>query len=196
MPDRAAMDVLRPIENLTPHPPATPATGGRRPRGASDKENAKERIVVLRAGGLAPSRPSLPRHDAPPSFRLRRYGAAPTSTKSAFQVARAQPAYHRSRSSPHLSTTEASRQLSQLDKAWIHVLPANMMQRARSSPMLQCTSMPRTTSQAGALGESLSFSSAAYLQSSYSPSKIGLGVPAARIYFDPATGREIALRAC
>lgn len=147
---------------------------------------------MLRSEAHTPSRPALVRSPTAPTFRLRRYESAPVATKHAVLASPARPAAALSRSRSALTLGRAGSQRWLLETTSATVLPSNFRPRARSAPVLRYKSGPPPTAKPGALGESLRFSSCALLTA---PAVNGPFVAAARMYFDPTTGRECALRA-
>lgn len=130
---------------------------------------------------------------------MRRFEGAPVATRAAFIAAPAtQPAAQaRSRSAPQQRLGRGSdtsqRRLTIGPSDSTAVLPAKYRPRARSAPTLRLPPPTRTTSKALSLGESLRYSSCAMVHSAKA-SPLSTGTPAARMFFDPSTGRTLALR--
>ena len=189
------LDVLQPRDNLIvlPRPPTTPRLSSYR-RGKENAEHARprERIVVLGTEAHTPTRPVLSRSGSQPAFRRRRFEAAPVARPQLLAPATTAPAMTSSRSAPTLSEPQ---RLNPTQSCGVTILPAEVHQRARSTPMRRpvcpTTESPRPKPPGGALGESLNFSSSAMLRDA---ALRPLGLPAAKIFFDPTTGRSIALR--
>lgn len=211
-------DVLRAVQPKAPMPPRTPpppltcvGRPARRTRSAN-KENSSPRktvlppstpppssprICVLRPGAFVPHTP--PRENKPPlseqpKFRMRRAESAAklrafqqVSESAAATVADEQ----RSRSVPSLRAPVKTR-----ETPMCTVLSAKRMrQRARSAPVRRPPppESASTLQQRGAscLGASLHHSSGAMLRAS---ALRPFGLPAARVFLDPATGKEAYMR--
>ena len=185
-----------------PHttPPPNPRPQRRRSPGKENdpdrtkrpQRSSADRLLILAADShTTPHTPPLTRSSSKISFRLRKLEAAPVLKPA---VLAEEPTLTSSRSSTpkpsRFSTTPTT-----------VALPEKYLQRARSAPKMRpptttnnCTP-PMMRAGVGVLGESLRYSSAAMLQRNANPLKRNsLGVPAARLFFDPTTGHSIALR--
>ena len=201
-------DVLRAVQ--PPHPPRTPppplcvARPRRRTR-SGDKENstptrAKQsakllppsspRICVLRAGAFTPHTPPRDTRSSgeQPKFRMRRIESA-HKIACAFQATETGPA-----KPPTLLNSASAPTLARHDATpMVAVVSAKLMrQRARSAPVRRLPPPPKDGKPLGScLGMSLHCSSGAMLRAS---ALRPLGLPAARVFIDPATGKEAYLR--
>ena len=186
-----------------PHttPPPNPRPQRRRSPGKENdpdrtkrpQRSSADRLLILAADShTTPHTPPLTRSSSKISFRLRKLEAAPVLKPA---VLAEEPTLTSSRSSTpkpsRFSTTPTT-----------VALPEKYLQRARSAPKMRpptttnnCTP-PMMRAGVGVLGDSLRYSNAAMLLQRNNPlkRKVSLGVPAARLFFDPTTGREIALR--
>ena len=168
-----------------PCPPSTPRSGAVAPRrrrsSSTNKENSRprqQRIVVIAAGAKQPASPLIPSRSTPNLLRMRRLVSTTSAVPVCTSRLQAPETLPRSRSAVSLARAAPV----------VTTLGAQVRQRARSAPALRPSlAPPRPTS----LGASLHFSSCAMLrESAVRP----LGLPAAKVFFDPATGREITLR--
>ena len=200
---------INPNVPLRPFPPSSKAPMSRRPParkgwrlgdgvGSRTDENAaivprKPRILVVKGNSLPVPPANSPRPQL--AFRARRLRDAPLAV-SAMLVQKASAVdlmMLRSRSLSALTTVRAM--------AIALPLPKNAIQRARSAPALRgCVGLLRGSAHGSAeravsLGASLRYSSgAAFGMPRKTAGHEGMRVPAARFYFDPATGCSIALR--
>lgn len=201
----AFTDITNSIRSAMPRrpmPPAAPRTAGPpRPRrhtpNTQNKNNlyaspmpsrsaSMARIVVLREGTQLPCRPSFsPNRSTPqPSFRSRKLQGAHTARPALLAEApRPAASLARSRSASAISFAQRS--------GLPTALSPTFMQRARSAPTLRLPSNA-PPAQSSSLGASLRYSSCTMLLGAAKP--ILSSVPAARYFFDPDTGRSLALR--
>jgi hypothetical protein len=153
----------------------------------------ERRIFVIPASGHIPVKPvTTPKPQL--SFRARRLAAAPLATGALLVEKTPFSTMPRSRS----AAIRRDRGLSAIDATEKPIaLPPKILQRARSAPVLRVAEseveMPGRSRRS--LGDSLRMSntSAVMMPRASAPLSLAQGL-AARMYFDPGTGRSIALR--
>jgi len=192
-----------------PHSPHAQRPNRRRPR-RNQGHQVRRRLQTSLEGAAAPQPPVTPPLQTPLPARLlvvpsnaRLPSPPPDSPKAqmAFRARRlrdAPTAVSARMAEPPKSADQVTLSRSRSECGWLlgkamplSVLPPTMLQRARSAPSLVHHTMDRPMSLpiGGKLGDSLCVSSLTSMQTA-----CPVAVRAARVFFDSATGRSVALR--